>query len=205
MAEVPIQKTPTSAGDVTTAIGQVYASLEGQNPSRDTLAILLGQWDLETGAGGSTFNFNVGNLKVTPEQEAAGINYFVQPAVTSQSNHFRAYNSLLDGVNSWLSLLAKTSRYTATWTHAKMGDAVGFSQAIEASGYGGDPATLNGKYANAVLLRIQKYQKKLPGAGPATPSNGAFLWGAIAAGILGASLFLGLGKRPALGRKLRLA
>jgi len=158
LTEVAQTPTPTTASDMTGAIASAYNKLMGTNPSGPSLAILLGLWDLETGVGKSTFNFNVGNLKAVGSQ-----NFFVNPKVTGEGNQFAAYDSLTQGVGAWLGLLAKQSRYAPTWAAVTAGDPPSFASAIEASGYAGThPEKPAGWYAKPVLGRIQKYLKSLP-------------------------------------------
>jgi hypothetical protein len=186
MAEVPIIATPTNAADMTTAIGSAYRKLEGANPSGPTTAILLGLWDLETGGGKSTFNFNVGNLKAVKDQT-----FYVNPRVKGQGNHFAAYETLEEGVRAWLLLLAKQNpkRYATTWAGAKAGDTQGFAQAIEQSGYcsdaKGNPCP---GYAKAVLGRIAKYLKSIPQ--PAAVGGISLFGGVLLAGLATTAWFL---------------
>jgi hypothetical protein len=200
MPEVPKVATPTTASALTSVVASVYNALEGSNPSGAALAILLGLWDLETGTGRGTWNWNVGNLK----SAACGNpnttqTFYVISSIEKECNKFQAFDSLESGVMSWLSLLAKTPRYAASWAAVKLGDAVGFAQAISVSGYqylGKDTAKakqIAETYAKGVLGRIQKYLKVLP-----TPSASQ----AMGAGLLLVLGVLGFGawwvwKRPA--------
>jgi hypothetical protein len=215
VAEVPKEKTATAPSDMITSFGKSFQAASGMSPTKFSIAILMGLWDLETGAGASVFNFNIGNVKVTPAQEAAGVPFYVQPAVTSESNHFRAYGSLDEGTASVVNLIAQNARYASAWTDLRAGDAPGFADDLEAAGYGGDPKVLQGKYSSALKTRIAKWMDKLnvpaTPVGPITPSQPAAIatpkmsvvWALVAAAILGGSLYWGLGKKPALGRRAK--
>jgi hypothetical protein len=51
------------------ACATAYHLLEGVEPDRATLCVLIAHWALETGWGDKCFNFNIGNFKAGPETE----------------------------------------------------------------------------------------------------------------------------------------
>lgn len=196
--EVPQTKTSITAAQLVPVIAKVFLSFVGQNPSENSMAGMLGQWDLETGAGVSTYNYNIGNLKWTHEAQ-----YFTNPAVTSQSNQFVAYPDLESGVRGWLGLLAHNARYADAWNKLVRSDLPGFAQAVQDAGYAGKSTT----YAKALLGRAQKYLSLIPP--PVQPTATFFntwgpriLAGSLATGALYAGWHFLLQPRLAKPRRL---
>lgn len=65
--ELPAVRTPVSPGDVARALVSAWYALFGSPPPRrESIAILLAQWALETGKGRSMWCFNLGNAKSRP-------------------------------------------------------------------------------------------------------------------------------------------
>lgn len=69
--------------------------------ARDVALSLLTHWSYETGDGAGEFNWNVGNINAFGDQQ-----YFMVKDVDGTMHAERAYDSLVDGVNSYVALLS---------------------------------------------------------------------------------------------------
>lgn len=56
-------KTPVSKQDLLLALWQAWYQIFGEEPKKESICILGGQWALETGWGKSMWDFNLGNVK----------------------------------------------------------------------------------------------------------------------------------------------
>lgn len=148
--EVAKTPTPLSVSEFINALSSVFEQIEGVKPDTNQLAMLYGQWSLETNSGKAMFNNAVGNIKITQSQMDSGVKFFSQftgdPGVVRPDgvigegvNHFRAYATLEDGIKSWLQLL-KSTRYKAGWDALKNDDAHGFAEGIARGGYVSEPS-----------------------------------------------------------------
>ena len=61
--ELDAVKTPVSKQDLLLAIWQAWYQIFGEEPKKESVCILGGQWALETGWGKSMWDFNLGNVK----------------------------------------------------------------------------------------------------------------------------------------------
>jgi hypothetical protein len=66
---------------------------------------MLTHWSIETGAGASEWNFNVGNIVATQDQP-----YYVAKDISGNVMAFRAFDSMTDGVAAYVALL-RNPRY----------------------------------------------------------------------------------------------
>jgi hypothetical protein len=133
-------KTEISEPQMAQAIIRAWQSKFGGAPSKEQVAMVLAQNDLETGHRKSMWNYNVGNITTT---DKGSFDYFddlatdeqISPGVWKKMNlKYRAYPSLDDGVKDYLNLLS-SGRYTKAWEHIKNPDPVSFSKALKAAGY----------------------------------------------------------------------
>ncbi len=167
--EVAQVATPISAQTFVDGLIPVFQNLEGTKPDIKQIGMLYGQWALETNNGKAMFNNAVGNIKITQSQMNAGVPFFSQFTGTSGVvrpdgvigegvNHFRAYHTLEEGINSWLSLL-KVARYKAGWDALKNDDTVGFATGIARGGYVAAPS--QDSYIQGVLSRNNDFMKNI--------------------------------------------
>ncbi len=167
--EVEKVATPVSTQEFLNALSQVFQQIENVRPDIKQLGMLYGQWALETNTGKSMFNNAVGNVKITDNQMNSGLKFFSQftgdsgvlrpdGVIGEGVNHFRAYDTLSDGIRSWLGLL-KAPRYRAGWEALKNGDAVGFATGIARGGYVAEPS--QDSYIKGVLSRNADFIAKV--------------------------------------------
>lgn len=148
------EKTPLSGQQAADALSRGYRDLYGQPPSKRTLAVLVGQWAMETGSGKSMYNHNFGGIKGTGP---TGLSV----AMRTREGHgesevtirdkFRAYESPAEGAKDYLSLLER--RFPQAMSQARNGNAAGFVHALKQGGYftGSEDA-----YRNAVTQVSQR-------------------------------------------------
>lgn len=111
--------------------------------TKEQAGVLWAQYALETGRGGSCWNYNIGNVK---HFEGDGYDYVMLPntpeiingvRVIFQPPHpqtwFRAYDSLADAMEEHLEFLKK--RYASAWHAVIEGNPAEFAQLIKARGY----------------------------------------------------------------------
>jgi flagellum-specific peptidoglycan hydrolase FlgJ len=134
---VPTTKTPLLAVDVYLALRMQWSAQVGSEPTRAQLLTLLAQIWLETGAGGSCFNFNLGGIKhvngdgrpfysVQTHEVIGGVNkVLVQP--------FRAYASLAEGAADYLHLIRTTFGFA--WPAVETADIDAYAHALHVRGY----------------------------------------------------------------------
>ena len=133
-------QTPVSEAQMADAIIKVWRDKFGANPSKEQVAMILAQNDLETGHRKSMWNFNVGNITTGAN---GAFDYYddlttdeqVSPGVWKKMNlKYRAYPNLEAGVRDYINLLS-TGRYTKAWQHILNPDPASFSKALKEAGY----------------------------------------------------------------------
>ncbi len=144
--EVPLTRTRASRAEMRDAIARAEQRLTGHAPSASFIDIVTAQACLETGSGRSMYNFNFGGIKgtspngmtaVSATHEWEGNNRYRTQA------HFRAYESIDEGAQDFLSLLHR--RYSAAIAAAERGDVDGYAHALKGRGYFTGPEA---RYAN---------------------------------------------------------
>lgn len=133
-------RTDVSEPQMAQAIITAWHDLFGERPSKEQVAMVLAQNNLETGHRKSMWNFNVGNI--TTDGRGA-YDYFddlttdeqVSPGQWKRMNlKYRAYPSLEEGTKDYLRLLSG-GHYAEAWKHIKDPDPIAFSKALKAGGY----------------------------------------------------------------------
>jgi len=88
------------------ALAEVKARGETDDSSARAIALsVLTHWSIETGAGASEYNYNVGNITATGSQ-----GFYVLKDISGVMLPFRNFDSLADGVHAYFDLL-HASRY----------------------------------------------------------------------------------------------
>jgi len=108
-SEVPQRKTPANLDDLVSGFIKAWRKLEGRDPSKQQIAMVMSQNALETGgfATKSMLNYNIGNIIKTPYDN---FDYYVHPDSYHGKKiiqHFRSYNSLQEGIEDFLKLIKK--------------------------------------------------------------------------------------------------
>lgn len=144
--EVQLTRTPTARAEMRAALERAEQRLTGHAPSQSLLDLVTAQASLETGSGRSMYNFNFGGIKGTSPSgmtAVSGTHEWEGNTRYHTQAHFRAYASLDEGAQDYLSLLHR--RYGAAVAAADMGDVDGFAHALKARGYFTGPEA---RYAN---------------------------------------------------------
>lgn len=142
MAQVPIQRTVTSTKGYASAVIIAWRELWGATPTKAQAGVIYAQWIVET-SGRDCWNNNIGNVKVTPGQVAAGVDWIDLPGTWENINgkrvvlpdgdpgrRFRAYASFADGMSEHLTFLRK--HWGPAWAHVEGGNPDGFAHALKA-------------------------------------------------------------------------
>ena len=144
--EVPLTRTVTSREDIRAALGRSFEAVMGEAPTPAALDLLSAQASLETGRGRSMYNFNFGGIKGTSPgglTTVARTHEWDGGTRYETRAHFRAYASLDEGAQDFLSLLHR--RYGGAVEAATRGGVAGYAHALKQGGYFTGP---DGRYAN---------------------------------------------------------
>ena len=134
--EVAPTRTPLKGSEAADALSSAWQSVFHERPSKQTLAVLVGQWSLETGTGRSMWNHNFGGIKGTGP---GGLTVAMRTkegfgdTERSTTDRFRAYATPAQGATDYLALLAR--RFPQALDRARAGDATGFVHALKRGGY----------------------------------------------------------------------
>ena len=142
MSQVPIQRTPISMADYCRALMKAWRADEGDIPSKASAGVLWAQYMIETG-GTACWCWNIGNVKVTPSQVAAGVDWFDLPGTFEYrggkrvvlpdgdpGRRFRAFASLTEAMPWHLNLLR--GRFAPCWPAVRAGDVSAFARLLKA-------------------------------------------------------------------------
>lgn len=144
--EVPLERTPATRAEIRAAIARAEQRLTGGPARPGVVDLATAQACLETGSGRHMFNFNFGGIKGTGPSgmtaSSATHEWEGGERVRTRAR-FRAYESLDEGAEDFLSLLHR--RYAPAVDAAARGDVDGFAHALKAGGYFTGP---EGRYAN---------------------------------------------------------
>jgi hypothetical protein len=175
LPEVTRRNTPVSMAAVSDAIRAEWPRAFPSVPlTGRTLALLLALCDLETATGRKVYNYNLGNIVSTSEEQQWFGGYD-----SGNARRFRAWPSLFEGARAFAKQLMSTTR--PEWRKALLGgDPVVFAQALGGV-FGGHryyEASV-ASYTNTFLQRWQAYKSlsqnvsSYPPMGSARPPSGA--------------------------------
>jgi len=134
---VRAEKTPLAATDVYLALRAQWVAQVGCEPTRAQLLTLLAQVWLETGAGASSYGYNLGGIKHVPgdghdfyqvqtHEVIGGVTKVViQP--------FRSYASLSEAAGDYLHLIR--TRFGYAWPSVESADLDAYAHALKTRGY----------------------------------------------------------------------
>lgn len=167
MSQVPLKRTPIAMSDYARALLRAWRAELEALPAKASAGVLWAQYMIETG-GSACWVFNIGNVKVTPGQVAAGVDWFDLPGTWEIINgrrivlpegdpgrRFRAYASLDDAMVEHLRFL-RNKRYKPAWPAVIAGDVMGFARMLKAAGY--FTASAN-DYGNGMMWHFRKWMK----------------------------------------------
>ncbi len=146
MALVPLIRTPVAMTDYARALLRAWKAECNVFPAKEAAGVLWAQYMIETG-GAATWNFNLGNVKVTQAQVDAGVPYFDLPGTWEiidgqrvvlqpgdPGRRFRAFASLDDAMLEHFRFL-RNRRYKSSWPSVEAGDCTAFARHLKAAGY----------------------------------------------------------------------
>ncbi len=161
--QVPKTNTPVSDDLMAATIISVWTKLFGSTPSKEQVYMVMAQNIIETGPGRqSMHNYNVGNIIVgtTDHDYFLGGDWMYSDKAETQKKqivqHFRAYNSLEEGVTDYLKLLSGSKRYSGSWQHILNPDIRAYSKALRQAGYYGAKEE---DYTKGLLAGFNKFNK----------------------------------------------
>ena len=139
---VPVVRTSFS----TTQFGDAMRAC-WPDASKEQAGIIWAQWALETGRGKACWVWNIGNVKATPSQVTAGVDYFMLPGTWEiikgrrevfnpphPQTWFRAFGSLSDGLGHHVAFL-RDRRYKPAWPAVLSGNPDLFARELKRLGY----------------------------------------------------------------------
>jgi hypothetical protein len=133
---VEAQRTPVSPADLRAAIGRAYTKVTGKATTPELLDTLTAQASLETGRGGSMYNYNFGGIK-GHSSSGETADYMTHEVLGGQDvkikQGFRAYASLDAGAEDYVKVLQK--RFGGALDVAQTGNVDGFAHALKQAGY----------------------------------------------------------------------
>jgi hypothetical protein len=133
---VEAQRTPVSPADLRAAIGRAYTKVTGKATTPELLDTLTAQASLETGRGGSMYNYNFGGIK-GHSSSGETADYLTHEVLGGQDvkikQGFRAYSSLDAGAEDYVKVLQK--RFGGALDVAQTGNVDGFAHALKQAGY----------------------------------------------------------------------
>jgi hypothetical protein len=133
-------RTEVSSAQMAQAIINAWQQKFGSTPSKEQVAMVLAQNDLETGHRKSMWNYNVGNITTKSDSifeyfDDLSTDEQISPGVWKKMKlKYRAYPTLDDGAKDYLNFLS-SGRYTKAWEHILHPDPVSFSKALKEAGY----------------------------------------------------------------------
>ena len=133
---VEAQRTPVSPAELRAAIGRAYSKVTGKATTPELLDTLAAQASLETGRGGSMYNYNFGGIK-GHSSSGETADYLTHEVLGGQDvkirQGFRAYASLDAGAEDYVKVLQK--RFGGALDVARTGNVDGFAHALKQAGY----------------------------------------------------------------------
>jgi hypothetical protein len=183
MPQVTIKRTPIGMGEYARAVLRAWRDVFGDTPMKASAAVLWSQYMIETG-GKACWNFNIGNVKVSAGQVAAGVDWIDLPGTWEVVNgkrvvlaegdigrRFRAFTSLDEAMGEHLGFL-RNKRYRHAWPGVELGDYDTFARRLKAAGYYTAPAEdyakgMAGHYRN--FMASQAWEQLLASEAPTQP------------------------------------
>lgn len=178
--KTPAQKvkrisTPVSSTEMSGALIKAWKNLFDTTPTKEQLAVVMAQNNLETGHRKSMYNFNVGNITT---DGFSGIPYFddletneqIKPGIWEKANlKYRAYPNLDAGVLDYLKFIKRRPAFK----YVLSGDPGSFSKSLKMSGYytgNEEPYTKSLIGLHNQYLKSKDYERALSGAKDSVPT-----------------------------------
>lgn len=137
--QVPKQATPISEAEMARAFIDVARELFGINLTKEQVALLIAQNNVETASRKYMWNYNIGNITHTDKDNN---DYFIGGDKTRGSDgkwkpiqmKFRAYPNLYAGVKDYLTNLKNRAK-GSVWQTILQGDPAAFAKSLKDSRY----------------------------------------------------------------------
>lgn len=168
----PTTRTTFSTQDYAEAVRIADPSL-----TREQAGVLWAQYALETGRGKACWNANIGNVKATPAQVAAGVDYFMLPNTweilhgrrvvfqpPDPQTWFRHFTTLGEAMAHHIVFL-RDRRYKPAWPAVLSGDPETFARELKRLGYYTASADV---YATAMAFFHAEWMRVVEWSGPET-------------------------------------
>ena len=179
----PVVRTKFSIHEYAAAVRKADPTL-----TREQAGILWAQYALETGRGNACWNNNIGNVKVTPSQVAAGVPYFMLPNTWEiiggkkevfQPPHpqtwFRHFESLAEAMAHHIVFL-RDKRYKPAWPSVLSGDPAEFARALKKESYYTAPEADYAKIMKSMhaewMRNVPEWEVSPPSEEPTTTDEG---------------------------------
>ena len=149
--QVEITRTRQSPAEAESVLRAAWGDVFVGPLRPDVLRLVLALWDLETGSGGSEFNFNWGNMV-----DAGQTGRFYVADDTGHTRHFAAFASQREGADALLRQLTRDSR--SEW---RAGLATGDPELFvrHLSGEFGGPAYFEASPARYLATYLERWDK----------------------------------------------
>lgn len=142
---VPLTKTRFTIKDFLVSMIDAWKNRFNTVPTKEQLAVLWGQYSLETGGGGACWNYNIGNYKKRPGDShskycmlpgtwemVGGKKIIINPP--DPGCWFRSYDSLEQGVEDYI-LYLSSGRYASSWPAVLAGSPEAFAHQLKIHGF----------------------------------------------------------------------
>ncbi len=161
--KVERKQTPVNETEMTKAVIQAFTDMVGKAPTKDQVALLIAQNNLETGSRKDMYNWNVGNITHVDGDgfdywEGKDWHYIKAPGSLKEQKQyyvakFRAYPDLKSGVKDYLSFL---KRRTGVRNKILEADPIGFSKELKKSKY---YTAHEEDYTRGIVSKVKEYNK----------------------------------------------
>lgn len=166
LTELPATRTKLSVTEATKWLAQGYKAVVGKLPSKSILALLVGQWGIETGQGGSMYNYNFGNSMPEPWDkyyQNLHASEVIDGVNTPMVEKFAAYKTPLEGAISHIKVLKSRAHW---WNGLQSGNLDKFIDGLKTKPvyFTGNAATYKAgslKIATAANDIIKKYSSNI--------------------------------------------
>jgi hypothetical protein len=185
--EIPDKLTYVSPDEAAAALSEGYRRVVGTKPKSSVLALLLGQWAIETGNGKYVHNYNFGNVK--RYAGAPHVQYFACSEIINGEEKwfyppdpacaFAAYATAADGAEAYVKIL---KRNTGWWKGLQSGNVNTFNTAL---------STAPKYYTASPTLYLKGLSDRVNAYTPQAKKYGLTLLNTLGQVSIGASLAIG--------------
>jgi len=141
------KRTPVTTKEFVKTLIIVWHKLFEEYPRKESVGIILSQWQLETGSGKSCWNYNLGNVKFSDKNATESTKYHMLKGTWEiiggkkvifdpphKASWFLAFDSLEEGMEHHLKFLAG-KRWKLAWNSVVAGNPTEFAINLKKQGY----------------------------------------------------------------------